>query len=374
MEENSAPVAGFEVFDSPEAMMASEQPQEETPQQESQPVQEEQSTESTLVQEEQSTESTPYVDPEAHPSTPETTEQPQAEPQQYEQPEYSQEQVEQAVLNYASERLGTQITSFEQLQNAQSPAIDDRVAKIAEFVETTGRAPEDWFRYQSLDPQGMDDLTAVRVNLASEYPNLSASEINLLVKNSYPLDAEANDANTVQMSQLRLKVDAQKARQAISELREKYTAPAPERDLGTESIIDDKWISAMSGEVDRMTGLEFDLGNNKSFTFGFDDSTRNRLKQSNAKIEDFFDPFVDDNGNWDYDALSTHIAVSQNIDSIVRSAYQQGLGDGQRGLVDKAANVSNSAPQQTGQEQNNPLSDQVRNLLRNGSSGLTFKI
>lgn len=363
MEENSAPVAGFEVFDSPEAMMASEQPQEETPQQESQPVQEGQPMEST-----------PYVDPEAYPSTPEPTAQPQAEPQQYQQPEYSQEQVEQAVLNYASERLGTQITSFEQLQNAQSPAIDERVAKIAEFVETTGRAPEDWFRYQSLDPQRMDDLTAVRVNLASEYPNLSASEINLLVKNSYPLDAEANDANTVQMSQLRLKVDAQKARQAISELRERYTAPAPERDLGTESIIDDKWISTMSGEVDRMTGLEFDLGNNKSFTFGFDDSTRNRLKQSNAKIEDFFDPFVDDNGNWDYDALSTHIAVSQNIDAIVRSAYQQGLGDGQRGLVDRAANVSSSAPRQTGQEQNNPLSDQVRNLLRTGSSGLTFKI
>jgi len=39
MEENNAPVAGFEVFDSPEAMMASEQPQEETPKQESQPVQ-----------------------------------------------------------------------------------------------------------------------------------------------------------------------------------------------------------------------------------------------------------------------------------------------------------------------------------------------
>ena len=364
MEENSAPVAGLEVFDSPEAMMASEQPQEETPQQESQPVQEEQPMEST-----------PYVDPEAAPSEPqqEAQSEPQAEPQQA-QPEYSQEEIEKAVLNYASERLGMQIESFDQLQSAQQKTIDERVAKIAEFVETTGRGPEDWFRYQSLNPETMDDLTAVRVNLAAEYPNLSSSEINLLVQNSYPMDEEANDANTVQMSQLRLKVDAQKARQSISDLRDRYTAPAPERDVDTDPIIDDQWISTMSSQVDQMTGLEFDLGNEKSFTFGFDDTTKSRLKQSNANIEDFFDPFVDDEGNWDYDALSTHIAVSQNIDAIVKSAYQQGVGDGQRGLVNKAANVSSATPQQTGQEQNNPLSDQVRNLLKNSSSGLTFKI
>ena len=368
MEENNSSVAGFEVFDSPEAMVASEQPQEETPQQESQ-----------SVQEGQPMESTPYVDPDAAQSEPQQSAQPepqqvQQEQQSYTQPEYSQDEIEEAVLRYASERLGTQIESFDQLQSPQQQAIDERVAKIAEFVETTGRGPEDWFRYQSLNPETMDDLTAVRVSLASEYPNLSSSEINLLVKNSYPLDAEANDANTVQMSQLRLKVDAQKARQSISELRDKYTAPAPEQDFDMDPIVNDEWIASMSSEVDQMTGLEFDLGNNKSFTFGFDDRTRDQLKQSNAKIEDFFDPFVDDNGNWNYDALSTHLAVSQNIDAIVRSAYQQGVGDGQRNLVDKAANVSASAPQQTGQEQNNPLSDQVRNLLRNGSSGLTFKI
>jgi hypothetical protein len=365
MEENNSPVAGFEVFDSPEAMIASEETQVETPQQESQPVQEEQVSEP--VTQEAPDAAQPEPQPEVQPE-------PQAEPQQ-EQPEYSQEDIESAVLNYASERLGMQIESFEQLQGAQQQtALDERVAKIAEFVETTGRGPEDWFRYQSLDPSGMDDLTAVRVNLAAEYPNLSSSEINLLVQNSYPMDDKANDANTIQMSQLRLKVDAQKARAAISDLRDRYTAPAPEQDMDMDPIVDDQWISTMSKEVDQMTGLEFDLGGDKSFTFGFDDATKNRVKASNANIENFFDPFVDDEGNWNYDALSTHIAVTQNIDAIVRSAYQQGLGDGQRGLVDKAANVSAAAPKQTGQEQNNPLSDQVRTLLRNSSSGLTFKI
>ena len=136
----------------------------------------------------------------------ETEAQPEVE-QSNTQPEYSQEEIEQAVLTYASERLGMQIESFDQLQGAQQQqsALDERVAKIAEFVETTGRGPEDWFRYQSLNPSEMDDLTAVRVSLASEYPNLSSQEINLLVRNSYKLDPKKHDAERFSFHSCNLK-------------------------------------------------------------------------------------------------------------------------------------------------------------------------
>jgi len=368
MEENNT-TAGFEVFDTPEAMMAAEdtqpqpqeQPQQEAPQQESQPVEE------APVQESQ------YVDPEPAPM--ETEAQPQAE-QTNTQPEYSQEDIEQAVLNYASERLGMQIESFEQLQGAQQQqsALDERVAKIAEFVETTGRGPEDWFRYQSLNPSEMDDLTAVRVSLASEYPNLSSQEINLLVRNSYKIDPEKHGAEQAQLSRLQLKVDAQRARQDISDLREKYMAPTEER-LDVEPIVNEQWVQSMSQQVDGLTGLEFDLGNDKAFTFGFTDEHRTNIKNGNANIEDFFDPFLNDDGSFNLEALSTHMAVTQNIDAIVKAAYQQGMGDGQRGIVNKAANVSTASPDQGGQmNSSNPLADQVRNIMRNGSSGVTFKI
>lgn len=317
---------------------------------------------------------TQYADPEPAPM--ETQAQPEVE-QSNTQPEYSQEEIEQAVLTYASERLGMQIESFDQLQGAQQQqsALDERVAKIAEFVETTGRGPEDWFRYQSLNPSEMDDLTAVRVNLASEYPNLSSQEINLLVRNSYKLDPKKHDAESIQLSQLQLKVDAQRARQDISDLRERYMAPPQERQQEFDPIVDEQWVANMSQQVDGLTGLEFDLGNDKSFTFGFDESHRNQIKQANSNIEDFFDPFLNEDGSFDLDALSTHMAVSQNIDAIVRAAYQQGMGDGQRGIVNKAANVSTASPGQGGQMSNsNPLADQVRNIMRNGSSGVTFKI
>jgi hypothetical protein len=371
MEEQTNSIGGMEVFSSPEEMVASEQnaqPQEEAPQQESQPVQE--------PTQEPAQESTPYVDPEPAPAA-----EPEAQPQQAEQqntePEYSDEDIEQVFLSYASERLGREVTSFDDLQSAQQEqaALDERVAKIAEFVETTGRGPEDWFRYQSLNPSEMDDLTAVRVSLASDYPNLSSDEINLLVRNSYKLDPEKHDAEQVQLSQLQLKVDAEKARNGIAELRNRYMAPATERQGDDEPVIDEQWISTMSEQVDNITGLEFDLGNDKTFTFGFTDDHLSRIKDSNARLEEFFDPFIREDGEWDFDALSSHIAVSQNIDQIVSAAYRQGIGDGQRGIVDKAANVSTASPDQGGtMNESNPLSDQVRNIMRGTSSGLTFKI
>ena len=181
--------AGFEVFDSPEAMMASEDTQ---PQPQEQP----QRDSPTGVSACRRTANGVTV---CRPRPAPLETQAQQDSNQI-QPEYSQEDIEEAVLRYASERLGTQIESFDQLQSPQQQAIDERVAKIAEFVETTGRGPEDWFRYQSLNPETMDDLTAVRVNLASEYPNLSSSEINLLIRNSYKLDPNKHDAEAVQLS------------------------------------------------------------------------------------------------------------------------------------------------------------------------------
>jgi hypothetical protein len=65
--------------------------------------------------------------------------------------------------------------------------------------------------------------------------------------------------------------------------------------------------------------------------------------------------------------------VVDNIDKIVSSAYRQGMSDGQRGIVNNAANISSGAPQETPQTEN-PLASQLKNLMSNNSNKLTFKI
>ena len=370
MEENKETVGGFEVFNSPEDLAASmnapqETTTEEAPQQESQSIQEDVQPEPAVAAQPE-----PAVVSEEQPPQ-ENIQQETVAPQEN-TIEYSDSDVEGAVFNYLSEKLGRDITSLDALSEPQQSALDERIEAIAKFVEDTARRPQEWFAYQQLNTYAMDDETAIRVNMAGEYPDLTRDELDLLLKSKYKLDPDVHTDDEIKLSRLQIKIDAQKAKERIEGLRKSYEAPEKVQSA-PESVITDKWVSDMSKEVDAMTGLEFDLGGDKTFVFGLDDNYKSALIEKNANLDKYFNSYIREDGSWDYDTLSSHRAVVDNIDKIVSSAYRQGMSDGQRNIVSKAANVSTETPAPTPQNEN-PLADQVRNILRGNTSKLTFKI
>lgn len=360
MEENNETIAGFEVFSNPEDLTASvDLPTE-------QPV--EQTQESVQEQQHEAQDQNQEVAQEQY------QEQPQQE--SADEGQYSEEELQGAVFEYLSEMTGEDIRSIEDLyeDEQENNAIDERVEAIARFVEETGRAPEDWFKFQSLNPESMDDMTAIRIHMSNEYPNLSYDELNLLANSKYKVDPDLYSEEEVNLAKLQLKIDGDNARRSIEDIRQGYAAPEHESEA-PQSLIDDNWIANMSQEVDALEGLEFDLGENKTFEFGLDDAYKNQLKGKQARLDEFFDSYVSEDGSWDYDLLSSHIAVIDNVDRIVKSAYTKGLGDGQRTLVNTASNVSTqTAPQGNQNQQTSPLADQVKQILNAGSGGLTFNI
>ena len=361
MEENNETVAGFEVFNNVEDLAASATEgteQVESPEVETQEAVEEQ----PQFQEEYAAEADQQV----------MSDEPDQQVSDGE--EYSEEQLQSAVFEYLSEMTGEEITSLDDLyEEEETNAVDERVEAIARFVEETGRAPEDWFRFQSLNPEGMDDMTAIRIQMSNEYPNLSLDELNLLVNSKYKVDSDLYSEEEVNLAKLQMKMDGDKARQSIEDIRQGYAAPEYESEA-IESVIDEQWIADMAQEVDTLEGLEFDLGDNNLLEFNLDDNYRNQLKDKQARLDEYFDPYVREDGSWDYDLLSSHMAVIDNIDRIVKSAYTRGLGDGQRTLVDTASNVStDTVPTGNQNQQENPLANQVKQLLRQ-RGGLTFNI
>ncbi len=329
-------------------------------------------------------------------STPEPTEEPQApvsdsqEPQsnqgqvidqsslQSPEPEMSDEEFELAIANYVSEKLGVSIDSIDalnQMLNArQSVEIDERVKAIADFVTETGRDPQDWFRYQSINPSEMDDLSAVRLQLAVDYPNLSTEEVELLVGSKYKLDPSIYSEDEVRLSSIQLKIDADKAKQGIAKLRDSYKMPVKreEQTQDVQSPIDQQWISTMAKEVDELEAISFDLAG-QEFNFALRDDYKNQLKQKNANLDQFFDQYVDESGSWNFELLNVHRAVVDNIDEIVKSVYNQGLSDGQRKLVDKAANVDVSSPKVAPSSGTDNVAQQIFNHLY-GDNNLRLKI
>ena len=294
--------------------------------------------------------------------------------------EISEEEMESTMLQYLSERLGREVSSFDEIQGTQNTSveIDERVAAINEFVTKTGRDPQDWFAYQAMNPSEMDDLSAIKTQLKSQYGDLSNDDLNLLVNNKYKLDAEMYEDNEIRLSQIQLKMDADKARQEIEGLRSQYAAPVKQQgEQEFEGIVNEEWLGTMSAEVDALDGIEFQVSKDKAFTFGLEDSYKSQLKSKNEQIEDFFGSYVSQEGQWDFEKWNMHQAVLDNIETIVKTAYSQGLGEGQRGLVNKAANVQHSDPSQIGNTggSNEPnVNEQLRQALGLNDNGLTFKI
>ena len=281
--------------------------------------------------------------------------------------------VDSAVTQYLSETLGIELSSIQDLlgliqqpQETQQAEIDERLRVIADFMAETGRNPEDWFMYQSIKPDEMSDIEAVRTQLAVQYTNLSTDEIDLLLSNKYKLDENVYSEDDTRISKIQLKIDADEARQKISGIRENFKAPVIQPKAEVEELqspIDDNWVAKMVEDASTLDSITFQVGD-KEFEFGLDEQLKRQIVDKNANIENFFDDYIYEDGSWDYEKLNLHRAVLDNIDNIVQSVYKQGLSDGQMNVVQKAANVDITAPKVNPQGSSNvDLVNQIVELM-----------
>ena len=264
----------------------------------------------------------------------------------------------------------TQTETPQQVDSTESitaTEIDPRIQVIADFVEKTGRSPEDWFRYQALDPSEMDDRTAMRVQMASEYPSLANDEIDLLINSKYKTDDSMYNEEEVRLANLQLKIDAEKARNSIGELRNDYTTPAVQASTPAEeepNPFDDSWLNANQKSLSELSEIAFDLPGGKGFNFGVPQDYRNELGKSNSDMTSYFDKYVGSEGQWDHDLWNMHRTVTDNLPQILNSIYAQGLSDGQRTIVEKAANIDPQQPQANpNMSQQDSLTQQVLDAL-----------
>ena len=289
--------------------------------------------------------------------------------------ELTDEEINQFVNTYLQEQVGLDLDSI--LARLEQPAtIDERLEPILKFVQETGRDPQDWFLYQSLNPSEMDDLSVVKLQMQNDFPDLSRDDIDMLVSAKYKTDGEFLDEKEQKMATLQLKIDAGNARKQIEGLRSNYLKPVErtaEQEPQVESFVDEQWVSTMMQEADALDGIDFELPGEKVFTFGIGDKYRESLKSKNANLESYFDQYVGRDGNWNQEMFNMHRTVVDNIDEIVRAVYQQGMSDGQRKVVETAANVKVNTPNVGNVQPGNNVEEQLRQIIGESDSMMRFR-
>ena len=238
-----------------------------------------------------------------------------------------------SVLEYLNGQLGTQYSSLQELKAAEQPKDDlNPLAKsFNDYAKETGKGLNDWIKLQNLSSYLTDskDEDIVRIKFEYENPHLSPDEVADLFEAEYnkiAIDEDYMDEAEIEKAKkhnrlvdIRLKSAAVQAKDFLNGQIEKYKAPEIKQEGGSFDVegFEDNYKNFLNNEIEE---LEFDLGDNNTFSIKVDDS----LKQTSVNTpEDFLNSFVDEQGNWDYERWASVMMVTQHIDKILKIAVDQ---------------------------------------------------
>ena len=287
--------------------------------------------------------------------------------QQQEGEEISDDEV---VLQYLSEKLGRDLTSFDDLNTTTSTETEsndfasDQLRVINEYVKNTGRTVQDYLNTQTVDLSNVSDDAVLKEYLRLDNPDLTEAELNDYMATTYKMDKEEYNERQMNAGKVQLMKDAKAARDYFNEVKEEYAMPTESENSSISQKDREEWIGTMSAEVDDLDGISFAMNDQgEEFVYQLDDDARNEIKGYNSDLESFFDQYVDEGGNWDFDKLNTDMYILNNIDKIVRGVANQYRSKGTESVINEIKNPSFAQDKQDAPQKQQTTLDMLRKQI-----------
>ena len=292
-----------------------------------------------------------------------------------EQPQTSQPQEgeelsdDQVVLQYLSEKLGRDIDSFDDFNNTGETTESNNFASeqlqvINEYVKNTGRTVQDYLNTQTVDLSNVSDDAVMKEYLKLENPSLTEAELNDYIAATYKTDSEEYSSRDTNAGKVQLTKDARAARDYFNKVKEDYAMPMQADDPGVSEADRGEWLSTMENEVNDLEGLSFSMNDQgEEFTYTLDDEARQEIKSYNSDLENFFDKYVNESGDWNFDALNTDMYILNNIDKIVRGVANQYRSKGTESVINEIKNPSFVQDKQSTPQKQESTLDMLRRQI-----------
>ena len=287
--------------------------------------------------------------------------------QQEEGEEISDDQV---VLNYLSEKLGRDIESFDDFDNTSGEAESNNFASeqlqvINDYVRDTGRSVQDYLNTQTVDLSNVSDDAVIKEYLQLENPTLTEAELSDYIAATYKTDTDEYSSRDTNAGKVQLTKDARTARDYFNQIKEDYAMPTEAGvDPGVSEAERGEWLSQMEGEVNDLEGLSFSMNDQgEEFTYNLDDDARQEIKSYNSDLENFFDKYVSESGDWNFDALNTDMYIMNNIDKIVRGVANQYRSKGTENVINEIKNPSFAQDKQAAPQKQESTLDMLRRQI-----------
>lgn len=256
-------------------------------------------------------------------------------------------------LKYLSEKLGREVTGFDELTKTESNPLDTDpyLKELAEWRDKTGRPIEDWIKFQK-DYTTVSDADIAREFLQIEFPELTQDEIELEVSQKF-LSSEDDFDNEIAIKNLELKKYASKGRKELNKLVSDLGNPNPAnltpehqqdlaiakeyKELKAQSVVDNKAYSeTIANSAAELKTIKLNLAENVSLDYRLPDNHSGEI----VKMVQEAPHWKNEDGSWNHQAIVKDAAIVQNMDKMLQLAYEQGKSSGADTVVRETKNIT----------------------------------
>jgi len=273
-----------------------------------------------------------------------------------------------------SEKTDGQFKTYDELLSVlskeETPSVEfanEQMAKLNDYVNKGGKM-EDFFSTQMANYEEMSDEAIVKNYMKFQNPELSSEDIGLLYEDSYKLDEDEYTDKEVKLSKIKLKQKASQAYKELTKFQKDTAIPASQKDMEAEKAAVEanqkKWRSQVQDTLKDFGTVDFDLNDKgDKYTFKVSEDSMKYVTNTTLNLPDFWKRYVNEDGSENVSKLAKEMAILDNVDSIVRSAYAQGKSGGKEDVIKDIKNPSYTPESKS--EDAKPLSiqDQINKEL-----------
>ena len=281
-------------------------------------------------------------------------------------------------LRFINEQFKQEFDSIDSFSKALSSKktsfANEQIEKMNNFISETGRSMADYIRTQAVDYSKMSNEDVMRLTLKQENPELTLDEVNVLIDSKYKLGKDKYSEAEKTLGKIELKKDVANARKNLIEMQEKYRMPVENNDNSPEQESAQKeWVNSMQSEVNEVESITFDINDSgEQFTFSLTDEHRKDLMDANSNLNSFFDQYIGEDGNWNFDKLNTDMFVLSNFQDIIRSVANQYRSKGTEQVVRDIKNPSFNNEPRHNTEQKKDVLDELDDQM-NGTGSMWIR-
>lgn len=287
------------------------------------------------------------------------------------QEEGTREVYEDDALFVLNEKYGTDYNNLDELlddldSEEESNFANEQIANMNRFVQETGRSVQDYYKTQTYDYEKMSDEDVVKEYLKLENPDLTQKEVDLFYNSTYKQGKGKYSEEDTELGRIHLKRDSAKAREELLDLQKEYWSPVENQERMTQEDMDRMedakldFLDDMDDELDDIDSLSFQINENgETFEYQLTDEDRNVVSDTLENLDEFFDGYRDEDGNWDKESLALDMIAMKLQNNIIRAVANQYRSKGTEQVLRDIKNPSFEPSGQTPSNESTSVVDQI---------------